>query len=78
MKSVETNLGLTQQTLVAMALLLGCDYLPGGVHGVGVERAVKLMSSLSQLDVLKRYWKLIHHLNGIVFILEVFPYVISL
>ena len=55
MTFIETELGLTRQALVGAALLLGCDYLPGGVHGVGLERVVKLMSTLGHMDVLKRY-----------------------
>lgn len=54
MKDVEERLGLTREKLVAMALLLGCDYLPKGVPGVGVERAVKLMNSLPSCNILER------------------------
>ncbi|XP_041365061.1 uncharacterized protein LOC121380345 [Gigantopelta aegis] len=55
MTSIKTNLGFTRQALIGAALLLGCDYLQGGVHGVGLERVVKLMSSLSHVDILKRF-----------------------
>ncbi|XP_061178146.1 flap endonuclease GEN homolog 1-like [Saccostrea echinata] len=59
MTDVEERLGLTREKLIAMALLLGCDYLPKGVPGVGVERVVKLMNSLTTPNVLKRFemWK---------------------
>ncbi|XP_062573963.1 flap endonuclease GEN homolog 1-like [Saccostrea cucullata] len=59
MTEVEDRLGLTREKLVAMALLLGCDYLPKGVPGVGVERVVKLMNSLPASNVLERFemWK---------------------
>jgi flap endonuclease GEN len=55
MTEVEERLGLTREKLIAMALLLGCDYLPKGVPGVGIERAVKLMKSLTVPNVLERY-----------------------
>lgn len=54
MTDVEERLGLSREKLVAMALLLGCDYLPKGVPGVGVERAIKLMNALPSSNVLER------------------------
>ena len=38
-RRIEKELGLTRQTLVGLALLLGCDYDPRGVPGVGKELA---------------------------------------
>lgn len=55
MTDVEERLGLSRDKLVAMALLLGCDYLPKGVPGVGVERVIKLMNALPSYNVLERY-----------------------
>lgn len=52
---ITSELGLTRERLVALALLLGCDYYPAGVPGVGEAWAVKLMASLATVDVLKRY-----------------------
>ena len=45
--------------MIALALLLGCDYLPAGVPGVGKETAVKLLTSLPGADLLERFhaWK---------------------
>ncbi|KAL8589204.1 hypothetical protein ACOMHN_017006 [Nucella lapillus] len=59
MEDVTSELSLTQERLVALALLLGCDYFPAGVPGVGETWAVKLMASLDHMDVLKRFqqWK---------------------
>ena len=54
MDDVEQVLGLSREKLVAMALLLGCDYMPQGVPGVGRELAGKLMKALAGVDVLKR------------------------
>ncbi len=46
MEDIENRLGLTQERLVALALLTGCDYLPQGVPGVGRETALKFLSSV--------------------------------
>ena len=40
--------------MIALALLLGCDYLPAGVPGVGKETTVKLFTSLPGVDLLDR------------------------
>ena len=40
--------------MIALALLLGCDYLPAGVPGVGKETALKLFTSLPGVDLLER------------------------
>lgn len=36
MKAVKEMLGFSRNDLIALGLLLGCDYRPGGVAGVGV------------------------------------------
>ena len=36
-----TCIGLTRHDLVAMAVMLGCDYMPQGVPGVGKEMAMR-------------------------------------
>ena len=54
MADVTSDLGLTRERLVALALLLGCDYYPAGVPGVGETWAVKLMTSLATGDILNR------------------------
>ena len=46
--------GLNRRNLVALALLLGCDYLPQGVAGVGREMAIKFTTSLKDTDLLSR------------------------
>ena len=35
--------GLTHHDLIAMAVMLGCDYMPQGVPGVGKEMAVRVV-----------------------------------
>ena len=55
MSRVERELNLNRDKLIALGLLLGCDFVPKGVPGVGHTTAVKLMQELKQPDVLNRY-----------------------
>ncbi|XP_077863489.1 flap endonuclease GEN homolog 1-like [Saccoglossus kowalevskii] len=55
MDDIEKSLNLNQNKLVALALLLGCDYVPKGVPGVGKENAMKLMQYMGGVDVLQRF-----------------------
>ncbi|KAK3608521.1 hypothetical protein CHS0354_010376 [Potamilus streckersoni] len=57
MDDIENQLGINQYGLVALALLLGCDYLPNGVPGVGVASARKLLQSLQGFNILSRFQK---------------------
>ena len=54
MSDIETELGIDRNGLVALGLLLGCDYVPKGVPGIGHANAVKLMQTLRGRNVLKR------------------------
>nr|XP_039271226.1 LOW QUALITY PROTEIN: flap endonuclease GEN homolog 1-like [Styela clava] len=45
MDDIEKNMSLDQRDLIALGLLLGCDYFPKGVTGVGTAQAMKLISS---------------------------------
>ena len=47
-------LDLNRQKLVALGILLGCDYLPQGVSGVGKEIAMKLIKSINHKNLLDR------------------------
>lgn len=51
---IELRLGLVRENLVGLAILLGCDYLPRGVAGVGRELAMKFIASLKEENMLKR------------------------
>ncbi len=41
-------IGMTRRDLVGLALLLGCDYCPRGIPGVGKESVLKLLHSSKQ------------------------------
>ncbi|GFU10494.1 flap endonuclease GEN homolog 1 [Nephila pilipes] len=58
LKSAKNKLHLNQRNLVALALLLGCDYVKG-VPGIGKEAALKLIKELENDDLLQRFhdWK---------------------
>ncbi|XP_039982107.1 flap endonuclease GEN homolog 1 isoform X2 [Xiphias gladius] len=56
---VQTELHLSRENLVGLAILLGCDYIPKGVPGVGKEQALKLIKTLRGQTLLQRFiqWK---------------------
>jgi len=45
---------ITREQLVYIGLLLGTDYNPGGVKGVGVKRALKLVKEFSDIKSIMR------------------------
>ncbi|CAO2605041.1 Flap endonuclease GEN homolog 1 [Lemmus lemmus] len=53
--SIKSKLGLDRNALVGLAVLLGCDYLPKGVPGVGKEQALKLLQCLKGQSLLQRF-----------------------
>ncbi|XP_034369860.1 flap endonuclease GEN homolog 1 [Arvicanthis niloticus] len=53
--SIKSKLGLDRDALVGLAVLLGCDYLPKGVPGVGKEQALKLLQTLKGQSLLQRF-----------------------
>nr|XP_056712701.1 flap endonuclease GEN homolog 1 [Euleptes europaea] len=57
--SIEETLGCSRECLIGLAILLGCDYLPKGVPGVGKEQALKLIQTLRGQSLLERFeqWK---------------------
>ncbi|XP_044232094.1 flap endonuclease GEN homolog 1 isoform X1 [Thunnus albacares] len=56
---VQTELHLSRENLVGLAVLLGCDYIPKGIPGVGKEQALKLIQTLKGQTLLQRFiqWK---------------------
>lgn len=59
MSDIEKDLGMSRDNLIAMALLLGCDYLPDGIPGVGRETVVKLLKENRGVNFLQHFseWK---------------------
>ncbi|XP_061097698.1 flap endonuclease GEN homolog 1 [Conger conger] len=55
MAEIQSELHLTRETLVAFAILLGCDYLPKGVPGVGKEQTLKLIKTLQGQTLLQKF-----------------------
>ncbi|XP_046517533.1 flap endonuclease GEN homolog 1 [Equus quagga] len=55
MSSIKSKLGLDRDAMVGLAILLGCDYLPKGVPGVGKEQALKLIQILKGQSLLERF-----------------------
>lgn len=45
MDLIETRLNLSRDKLMVLAILLGCDYLPDGVPGVGRDSALRVLST---------------------------------
>lgn len=50
--SIETQLGLSRSDLISLALLVGCDYCPQGVPGVGRTKALTFIASCKPRDSL--------------------------
>ena len=50
---------MSRDNLIATGLLLGCDYLPDGVPGVGRETVVKLLNENRGVNLLEHFseWK---------------------
>ncbi|GCC28182.1 flap endonuclease GEN homolog 1 [Chiloscyllium punctatum] len=59
MAIIYSKLGLDRDALIGFAILLGCDYLPKGVPGVGKEQALRLIETMNGQSLLQRFklWK---------------------
>ncbi|KAM9316411.1 flap endonuclease GEN homolog 1 [Gastrophryne carolinensis] len=55
--AIKDKLGLDRESLVGLAILLGCDYIPKGLPGVGREMAVKFIKSLNGESMLQRFYQ---------------------
>lgn len=66
MADIEENLHISRSHMIAVGLLIGCDYSPKGVPGVGKAQVLKVCAELSTDQILERlvssffvgYWKL--------------------
>ncbi len=56
---VLASLGVTREQLVVIGILVGTDYAPGGVTGIGPKKALKLVKEEKNFDVIfkKLEWK---------------------
>ncbi len=43
LKDILAKLQLTQDQLIVLGILIGTDYNPGGIHGIGPKKALKLL-----------------------------------
>ena len=50
LKKVLSDLGLTREQLIAMAMLMGTDFNPGGVRGIGPKNALKIVKEEKSLE----------------------------
>ncbi|XP_077214440.1 5'-3' exonuclease family protein isoform X5 [Tasmannia lanceolata] len=53
-KDIESELGLTREKLIRMALLLGSDYTEG-VSGIGIVNAIEVVNAFPEEDGLQRF-----------------------
>uniref|UniRef100_A0AAV2K9F3 Flap endonuclease GEN homolog 1 n=1 Tax=Knipowitschia caucasica TaxID=637954 RepID=A0AAV2K9F3_KNICA len=51
---VQSELHLSRENLVGLAIFLGCDYIPKGIQGVGKEQALKLIFKLEGQTILQK------------------------
>ncbi|XP_061785296.2 flap endonuclease GEN homolog 1 [Nerophis lumbriciformis] len=56
---VQSQVHLSRENLVGLAILLGCDYIPKGIPCVGKEQALRLIQTLKGQTLLQRFtqWK---------------------
>ncbi|KAF7694156.1 flap endonuclease GEN homolog 1 [Silurus meridionalis] len=55
MSRIKTELQMKRETLVGLAVLLGCDYIPKGVPGIGKEQALKFIQNLKDTTLLQKF-----------------------
>nr|XP_043632130.1 DNA repair protein UVH3 [Erigeron canadensis] len=54
MKDIESELGLTREKLIRMAMLLGSDYTEG-ISGIGIVNAVEVLNAFPEVDGLHKF-----------------------
>ncbi|RLG53432.1 MAG: flap endonuclease-1 [Thermoproteota archaeon] len=50
LKEVLDNLGISREQLIIVGILVGTDYNPGGIKGIGCKRALKLVEEHKTLE----------------------------
>jgi len=68
MESIEKNLNIGRNKMIALSLLCGCDYDEKGVSGIGKETAMKFLQSLNDDIVINRYFRTIIFFTVIIFV----------
>jgi flap endonuclease-1 len=53
--SLLKSLGITREQLILTGIMLGTDYNPGGLKGVGAKTALKLVKTLGSVDDIIKY-----------------------
>lgn len=54
-EEIKEKLKLSKETLVGLAVLCGCDYLPKGVEGCGKETIRKFLEILNGDSLIERF-----------------------
>ncbi|KAK0147640.1 Flap endonuclease GEN 1 [Merluccius polli] len=54
---IQSELHLSRENLVGLAILLGCDYIPKGIPGVRKQNVLKLVQTLKGETLLQRFRK---------------------
>jgi len=59
LKDLLSGLGITREQLIDIALLLGTDYNPGGIEGIGPKTAIELIRKYGSIEKLIQTRKII-------------------
>jgi len=55
MSEIETAMGLRRKHFIAVSLLVGSDHNLNGVHGVGLDTALRFVKNFPEDEVLDKY-----------------------
>ena len=53
-EDIESEIGLSREQLIMLAIFLGCDYA-SGIRGVGIVNAMEIVEAYSTFDALERF-----------------------
>ncbi|CAH0391924.1 unnamed protein product [Bemisia tabaci] len=67
MSIIEEKLNIGRNKMIALSLLLGCDYQGKGVQGIGKESALKFLENLTEEEILPRLkkWRTNKYLDAV-------------